>query len=162
MDYDTIAPGYDELYRDEQLEKLRVVQRHLKVEKTDRLLDVGCGTGISTNFFDCECVGVDFSEQMITQGKGQLMHAPAESLPFEDDVFDVVISITAIHNFEDYRKAFTEMRRVLKKDGKMAVTILKRSKRKEEIKSFLLDQLPFTSFDCGKDVLMLCETCHQS
>jgi ubiquinone/menaquinone biosynthesis C-methylase UbiE len=69
--YDSIARGYDELYGAEQREKLeRIVnlleKRDLRVEPSWSLLDVGCGTGISTTFFDCALrVGVDPSKELL-------------------------------------------------------------------------------------------------
>jgi len=51
----------------------------------------------------------------------------AEGLPFPNDHFDVVISLTALHH-ADVKKALREIFRVLKKDGKVAISIMKKSK----------------------------------
>ena len=48
--YSEIASSYNELYKDEQIKKLSMIKRNIKIAPV--LLDVGCGTGISTNYFN--------------------------------------------------------------------------------------------------------------
>ncbi|MFC1753317.1 class I SAM-dependent methyltransferase [Thermoproteota archaeon] len=138
--YDTIASGYDELHAEEQLKKLNLIKKDLKIDKTDTLLDVGCGTGISTEFWKCRKIGIDPSLELIKQAldvkKGFYIQADAESIPFKDSSFDVVISITAIHNFSDFRKGLDEMKRVGKK--RFALTILKKAKDINDIRDHIL------------------------
>ena len=69
MNYNKIAKGYNELHKEEQLEKLEIIKNHLEVKSTYRLLDIGAGTGISTNFFDCKVIGIEPSKEMLKQGK---------------------------------------------------------------------------------------------
>lgn len=125
--YAEIAPSYNKLYKEEQLHKLKAISKILKVNSKDKLLDVGCGTGISTNYFDCDCVGIDPCEFMIKKGKGKLVLGYGENLPFSDKYFDVVICVTALHNFNDIEKGILEMKRVLKDDGKIVISVLKKS-----------------------------------
>lgn len=126
--YDTIASGYDELHKDEQLAKLAVIEKEGFVKESDRLLDVGCGTGFSLNHFSVkEVVGIDPSQGLIDQyqGKQKLIQGQAENLPFEDSSFDIVISITALQNFSNLEKGLKEIKRVGK--DRFALSILKRS-----------------------------------
>src|SRR3989338_2066596 len=155
MEYDVLASGYDELYREEQVEKLEFVKKKIKIKERDRLLDVGCGTGISTNFFKCESVGVDASVEMVKKGKGNLLVADAEALPFKDHVFDVVLCVTAMHNFNDHKKAFFEMKRVLRYKGNIVLTILKKAGKHEEIVSFLKEQGKFKEYTLQKDTILI-------
>ena len=46
--YDDISSGYEELHKEEQLKKVSSIKKHLKVNSSDKLLDVGCGTGLMT------------------------------------------------------------------------------------------------------------------
>ena len=55
----------------------------------------------------------------------------AEKLDFENETFDLVISLTAIQNFEDLDKSFNEMKRVGK--NKFVLTFLASVKNKNEI-----------------------------
>ena len=96
-------------------------------------LDVGCGTGYSLmkahQDFDCIVQGIDpdpgahgvgrFTENLwkyrpIIQGN-------AESLPFEDDTFDIVYSSHVLEHVTNEDKALQEMRRVLKPDGVLII-----------------------------------------
>jgi ubiquinone/menaquinone biosynthesis C-methylase UbiE len=124
--YDQISEGYDELHKEEQLKKLNIIKEFIHPKKMDTLLDVGCGSGISTSFWDCDATGLDPSVGLLKKtGKGKYFNASAENIPFEDKSFDFVISITAIQNFTNIRKGLEEMKRVGK--GKFAFSVLKKS-----------------------------------
>ncbi|MFQ5474232.1 MAG: class I SAM-dependent methyltransferase [Candidatus Nanoarchaeia archaeon] len=114
--YDEIAQGYDSLHKEEQLKKLEIIKEHINITKDTLLLDVGCGSGISTEFWDCDATGIDPSHGLIEFNKEKktkkYLGGKAESLPFLEKSFDVVISITAIHNFDNFRKGIDEMKRV--------------------------------------------------
>ncbi|MBU0461260.1 MAG: methyltransferase domain-containing protein, partial [Nanoarchaeota archaeon] len=127
--YDEIAKGYDNLHKAEQLRKLEIIKENLKIKKNDFLLDVGCGTGISTEFWDCKKIGIDPSVELLKQNLDKknsfYLEGKAEDLPFKSHLFDVVISVTAIHNFKDYRKGLREIKRVGEK--RFALTLLKKA-----------------------------------
>lgn len=132
--YDEIASGYEELHREEQFNKLALIKNHLRVDSSTKILDVGCGTGWAAEFFDCEFYGIDPAKKLVEIGleKGlKLQVASAESLPFEDNSFDTVISVTAIMNFDDIEKGLDEIKRVAKKD--IVITYLKDSPKQHEI-----------------------------
>lgn len=135
--YNDLAPGYDQLYEEEQLKKLKIIKENLEIKKIDKLLDVGCGTGISCQF-DCDVTGIDPSEELLKIAEKKLPHvqftkAYAESLPYNDNSFDVVISVTAIHNFENFEKGLEEIKRVGKE--RFALTVLKKAEKFNEIKN---------------------------
>jgi ubiquinone/menaquinone biosynthesis C-methylase UbiE len=141
--YDIISGSYDGLYKEEQLNKLSVVFEHIKINPSDLLLDVGCGTGFSLNKVSCFKVGVDPSIELLKQSKHNRICAKAESLPFSDDTFDIVISITAIQNFDDLNEGLKEMKRVGK--SRFVLTALKKSD-----KMGLIDDLIKLHFDVRK------------
>lgn len=131
--YDEIAPGYNELHKAEQMNKLRIIAQNLKLEKDSFLLDVGCGTGFSLDLFDCNKIGVDPSIELLKQCRHNVMQACAESLPFKDKSFDAVICVTAIHNFSDISKGLSEINRVAK--DQIALSILRKAGRYDYIKN---------------------------
>jgi ubiquinone/menaquinone biosynthesis C-methylase UbiE len=144
--YDQIAPGYDELHREEQLKKLNFIAKYIKLEGNG--LDVGCGTGVSTSFFKCG-VGVDPSEELLKIAKKnypeiKFIKANAEKLPFKDNEFDFVVSITAIQNFDNIEKGLKEIKRV----GKIFVlSFLKKSGRRD-----MIEKLIKSIFDVKKKI----------
>lgn len=155
MDYGIIAKGYNELYKQEQLKKLEIIKKHIKISKKSKLLDIGCGTGISTNFFQCNSVGIDCSLEMIENGRGNLIQAKAEHLPFPDKTFDIVLCVTSIHNFEDPEKAIKEIIRVKKSNAQVAITLLKKSKKYNKIKELITKNFKVKEVDEEKDTIFL-------
>ncbi len=134
--YNSISRSYNELHREEQLNKIRLIKDNLEIKKQDFLLDVGCGTGIFAKEFKCIKIGIDPSVNLLNQGKNAFyIRAYAENLPFKDNSFDSVISVTAIHNFKNIRKGLEEIKRVSKKD--VALSILKKSSKINEIKNLI-------------------------
>jgi demethylmenaquinone methyltransferase/2-methoxy-6-polyprenyl-1,4-benzoquinol methylase len=139
--YSTLAPGYNELHREEQLAKLRIISQHLNVKEDKKLLDVGCGTGFSQEIFNCRIFGIEPSREMLIQGRKDEEHqmdfveGVGEHLPFKDNTFDTIICVTALHNFENPEKGLLEMARVGRNRG--AITILKKAKRAEELKELV-------------------------
>lgn len=153
--YKTIARGYDGLYAEEQRLKLSIIKDNLQIKNSDLLLDVGCGTGISSDF-KCKVIGLEPSFELLRQNKtnGKVL-ACAENIPFKDKTFDKVISITSMHNFDDIIKGLEEIKRVGKKD--FVFSILKKSKNlgliEKEIKAnFVATKI----IDGGKDIIFIC------
>jgi ubiquinone/menaquinone biosynthesis C-methylase UbiE len=138
--YDEISEGYEELHKEEQEKKIKLVKQHIEINPEDRLLDVGCGTGLTTRPWKCRRFGIDPSERLLEKAKeqdkdGTYVLASAEKIPFEDNSFDIVISITAIQNFEDIEKGLNEIKRVGK--NKFVLSFLKKSAKAEEIEKLI-------------------------
>ena len=106
--------------------------KHFNLQENSTLLDVGCAKGFM--LFDIlqaipsmTVKGVDISSYALQHAKEevsmQLTQGCATNLPFEDNSFDVVISINTIHNLnrEDCAKALLEIERVSK--GKAFITV---------------------------------------
>lgn len=95
-----------------------------------RVLDVGCGTGISSlalvNGEVAESVvGIDAAAEMINEAKPHpkvnYKTCPAESLLFAENSFDLVTVFVAFHFF-DQATFLKEAARVLKDEGKLYIT----------------------------------------
>lgn len=115
------------------------------IKPGDRILDVGCGKGFLLYDFTkvvpgLELHGIDISEYAIANSKEEirdrLQVGNATALPFPDDYFDFVFSITTLHNLHcyDLDKALREVERVGKKNKYICVE----SYRNEEEKANLL------------------------
>lgn len=147
------SSSYDELYSEEQLHKLEIIKDNIEIK--GKVLDIGCGTGISTRYFNA--IGIDPCKELIEAGSGNLRIGNGEKLDFKDKEFDFVICITALHSF-DYVRGLLEMKRVLKDDGKLVVSLLKKAKEFINI-SLEIEKVfvVFKKIDEGKDMIFLCE-----
>ncbi|MFW6230843.1 MAG: class I SAM-dependent methyltransferase [Nanoarchaeota archaeon] len=154
--YDDIAAGYEELHRTEQMRKIEICMRYIMPKKEEKLLDVGCGSGISTEVWECERHGIDPSQELILvadehRNGPEYKVGKVEELPYEDEFFDYVISVTAIQNFDDLKKGLSEMHRVLKKGGKVIISTLKDSPQIKEIEQAIMET--FTIDEMVDDVI---------
>ncbi len=106
----------------------------LQPGRGERILDVGCGTGIFTQDLisaGSHVVGLDFSMPMLQRAGRKFEGRPfnmiqgnMRDLPFGDNRFDKVVSITAIEFIEDGRSAVGELFRVTKSGGTVVVASL--------------------------------------
>lgn len=104
--------------------------------RQDRILDVGCGTGIFTESYlrqSARVTGVDLSLEMLRYGLqkpglGGMLPAVADMrrLPFADGSFDKTVSITALEFVADGRRAVQELLRVTRKGGRLVIATLNR------------------------------------
>lgn len=110
---------------------------------TGRALDVGTGTGllaveVAKEFPDIEVTGLDLSDVALEYAQenaqrgglsGQVCfeQGDAGGMPFEDNLFDLVISSSTLHLVSDPVKMFDEIRRVLKPEGRFYLTDFRRN-----------------------------------
>lgn len=151
--YDDISEGYDELHKHEQLNKLKIILDHLP--EIESILDVGAGTGFSLDYIKAKRkVALDPSKELLKKCKYETVVGKAESLPFKDNEFDAVISLTALHHCDYIKKAVDEIDRVAKKF--IALTILKKTSKFSEIKATILNKWPhLEEFSEEKDIIFL-------
>jgi len=156
--YDAIAEGYDELHGKEQKEKIKFIKSLVNLPKDAKLLDVGCGTGISTVAWE-NATGVDPSTELIKIAKSnykntKFIKAPAEKLPFDDNSFAVITSFTAIQNFEDIKQGLKEIKRV--GNNIFILTYLKGVRKSKEIEKNIENLWPSARrYDQRKDIIFI-------
>ena len=100
----------------------------------ERILDAGCGTGVFTIgiiALGVHAVGLDISLPMLMRAqqkaKGysfQMVSGDLLNLPFRENSFDKVVSVTALEFVEDGQGALRELFRVTKKKGSIVVATL--------------------------------------
>ena len=154
--YGFIANGYNELHREEQLNKLIIIKNNINIKKDKKMLDVGCGTGISSGF-ECFAVGIDPSIGLLRQNKNdKKLLGAAEMLPFKSNSFDYVISVTSIHNFNNIKKSIDEMKRVGRQN--FVFSVLKKSKKFNTIKNLIEKNFKIGKvIEEGKDTIFFCK-----
>ncbi|MBT9775056.1 methyltransferase domain-containing protein [Clostridium sp. MCC353] len=91
------------------------------------VLDLGCGNGniigMLRQQMEAAFYGADISGEMIREARKRLGEevkldvADAAELPYDDEMFDLVICNASFHHYTDPVKAVMEIRRVLKKGG---------------------------------------------
>jgi SAM-dependent methyltransferase len=105
-----------------------------RIRPGQRVLDVACGTGALTQAVaeriapGGAVTGLDANPEMLLVARGkhagiEWRHGRAEALPFADASFDAVVSQFGLMFFDDRVAALREMRRVLRRDGRLAVAV---------------------------------------
>jgi SAM-dependent methyltransferase len=98
----------------------------------ERALDVGCGEGRFCRMLRAKgipVVGIDPTEELLEAARrrdptGEYQIARAESLPFPDASFDLVVSYLTLIDIADFRAALKEMVRVLTPKGTLLIANL--------------------------------------
>jgi ubiquinone/menaquinone biosynthesis C-methylase UbiE len=115
-----------------------------KLTNYSKILDVGCAKGFMLYDFqklnkNFELHGVDISKYAITNSidavKKNLKVADSQDLPYENNYFDLVISINTIHNLsiKGCSKSLKEIQRVTKKNSFITVDAYRNEEEKERM-----------------------------
>ena len=147
--YDEIAKGYDELYGEEQLRKLSLVRKYIH----GKVLDLGAGTGIIAKEID-NVTSLEPCKEMLNFAPEPKVLGKAEEIPFEEGEFETIISFTALHHC-DIDKVISELKWMKAKT--LVLTILKKSKKREELVRKLKEAFDMTEIDEGKDIILVQE-----
>lgn len=109
---------------------------HLADLHPKTILDVATGTAdlaiAAARVHPRRIVGIDLAEEMLKRGREKVtrrglqhlieLHAgEAENIPFESGTFDAAIVAFGARNFEHLERGLSEMRRVLREGGRIAV-----------------------------------------
>ncbi len=130
VNYDQIAPIYDQRYTVSQFEGIAAALRSLTRDTgAERILEVGCGTGrwlAELQPVIRQVYGMDLSLGMLQQAKQRpeslsLICGHASHLPFPDAGFDLIFCVNAFHHFSQPRAFISEARRLLRPGGALAV-----------------------------------------
>lgn len=132
--FDRIASGYDQALPPHITEhylrkRVAFIREHCK---QGRLIDVGCGTGrLAGRLAEAgfEVTGVDGSEGMLGVMRAEVpgvrgIFGDATDLPFENDEFDVAVSVAVLHHLalpEAVASALREMVRVVRPGGRVVI-----------------------------------------
>jgi len=145
--WEPVVPAFEEFYN---------------LTSESRVLDIGCGKGFMLYDFTrlipgVTVAGIDISQYAIANAKEEVRPfvevGDARELPFEDDSFDLVISITTVHNLEreDCKKALLEIERI-SSDGKfITVDAYFDDEQKERMDMWNLTALTYMHTDEWKE-----------
>jgi len=102
------------------------------IDRNAKILDIGVGTGnLSKRFLEAgynNIIGLDQSREMLNTAKAKfpkfkLRLGEFLKIPFDNNVFDIIVSTYAFHHLNEEEKAIAiqEMLRVLKEKGKIVI-----------------------------------------
>lgn len=153
----------------------REVLKYIPDDFTGRLLDVPVGTAVFTyrkyaGMKNADIVCLDYSTDMLEQarkrfdknksGNVTVLQGDVGNLPFEDEHFDIVLSMNGFHAFPDKQKAYAETNRVLKTGGKFIACFYVKGRSK--VTDLLVENIlakkgwftpPFETVESLKEVL---------
>jgi SAM-dependent methyltransferase len=95
-----------------------------------RVLDLGCNVGYGTKILSAlagEAIGVDVSERAVAEAKKNFPElrfsiVDGHTLPFDNGIFDMVVSCQVIEHIVDHSKYISEIQRVLTNDAEVIFT----------------------------------------
>jgi ubiquinone/menaquinone biosynthesis C-methylase UbiE len=131
--YDDVAETYERVHAPRMAEVARDLVAMTEVAPGRRTLDVGTGTGVAAEAAAAVvgsagiAIGVDHSMGMLELGRRtrpalRLIAASAIDLPFRDRAFDAVVANFVVSHFTKYQTALFDMIRVLRHDGRLAMS----------------------------------------
>jgi len=151
--YDAFAPRYDELFAERQKAKIKGLAVHLPPSIQGPRLDAGCGTGLASRILGREFISLDRSTGMLAHAPRPRVRGDMVQLPFSNNTFGLVLSISAVLDATPLNAALSELHRVLRAGGVLALSILKTEDltRAEFIMNELFGQRP-RRIDLGPDL----------
>lgn len=120
---------YDRCFKAAEDAGLRDMRRDVTAGARGRVLEVGAGTGLNLELYPLDVSDLTLVEpdpHMVKQlrkrvaelgSAAQVIEAPGEKLPFEDDSFDTVVVTLVLCTVPDPTATLAEIKRVLKPDG---------------------------------------------
>lgn len=125
VDYDVVAPAYDERYESNRYDGIHATLNHFLGDAQELdVVEIGCGTGHWLAAIGDKCrtlTGLDLSWEMLGRARvatqALLIRASAGALPLSNASVDRVFCIHALHHFPDKYEFARQTRRVLRPGG---------------------------------------------
>lgn len=115
----------------------------IQLKTGDHVVEIGMGNGhfvkdLFDRYDNIQYSGCDFSalmveesmktnEELVTNKKARFYHTTAHELPFDNESVDIIFTINTLYFWENPPLILAEFKRVLKKEGKVFITIRPKS-----------------------------------
>jgi ubiquinone/menaquinone biosynthesis C-methylase UbiE len=170
--YNSTSSFYDDRYRKIQNEKFELHFKNTNFN-SKTLLDAGCGTGLLFEHISSlndknlgrtlRYIGTDISWKMLkhfynktkkikNKINSNLILGDIENLPFREDKFNLIFSITSLQNLHDLKKGLKEIIRVGKENTALKFSILRKQLKLEEVITYLNSRTINLKTDILEDV----------
>ncbi len=128
--WETVSRGYEEHFARLTRQSVEAILNAAEVGSGKQVLDACCGPGMITAAAiarGASTTGIDFSAAAVEIAKvnaprADIKEGDVQSIESDDDIFDAVVCGFGIIHVPDPLKALSEMRRVLKPGGRIAVS----------------------------------------
>ncbi len=137
------------------LEQLQLLMDVTHMDPADRVLDMGCGTGLIAEYLsDCtgaHITGLDYIAAAICTAQERTV-AKSDRLAFvvgdinrlelRDAAFDIILSIDTMYFSDDYTATIRALKQALRPGGQMAILYSYGREPWVAVEDFLTDKLP--------------------
>ena len=136
--YDQIAKHFS----DTRSYKWPWITNFIENNKGKTILDLGCGNGRNMDYDGCDFMGVDTSQEFVNicrKKNFNCIKSDMCSLCFKDNNFDAIICIASFHHLSTEARRITaleEMKRVLRKGGKILLSVWSKEQPKKTRRVF--------------------------
>jgi len=176
--YNSTSYFYDKRYRALQSEKYEIVFNNYSVN-CKIILDMGCGTGLLFEYIlklildkegiRCNYVALDISWNMLLEFKAKVINlekrknslnlilSDIECLPFRENTFYSIFSLTSFQNLPNIKNGIEELYRVCKHDADFKFSILKKNLEIEKLLEILkpkIEDLNLTKKENLEDIVI--------
>jgi len=125
-----------------------------QIPQGSKILDLGCGDGNVTRLYAVkgDMVGVDVSGKALTQTKKRGIKTVQHDLnilpyPFQQGSFDVIVLTDVLEHLIDPLATLRECKRILRKNGRIIVTVPNFARLGNRFRMFLGDPIDILHFD---------------
>lgn len=129
-DLDKFYNHPNRLFRFIENKRIKVLLNFADIKNDSLVLDAGCGNGhILERIPEGKLTGVDISAVQVKRAKekigskAELIQTPVEKMPFPDKYFDRILCTEVFEHTLEPVSGLMEMRRVLKDDGIISVSV---------------------------------------
>jgi len=140
---------------------VRRIAEHYELAEDVMILDVGCAKGFMLHDFrqfmpNAKLAGLDISQYAVDHAmdsvKDCLTVGCASDLPYDDDSFDLVLSINTVHNLppEACKRALQEIMRVSRKHAFVTVDAWRTEEEHRRLMKWILTAHTYMSVDDWK------------